>query len=196
MNVFSHKHSGRLVSLNYKVMYTLFNESTRLFTKKYSGDHLKDVDLIVAVDTLLVRNPFDKLASFYSDKIIKGECVSLKPDFVAVLSEKFGLDVANTPKDKIAEGIPIDAFIDSLEDLFMGEAHLYPQTYCLKWIKPKTIMKIESDLPKLAEMFPQMNLSVKKNESKIKTVLDDRARSKVMSLYRDDFRQFYPEFIG
>lgn len=195
MNVFSHRYSRRFVSLNYKVMYTFFNQSTR-FSKKYAGDHLKQRNLIVAVDAMLVRNPFEKLASFYSDKIISGNCISLKSEFVSLLSRKFGFEVTEVQKEKIADKISIDDFIEALEDLFMGEAHLYPQTYCLKWIRPKAIIKIESDLPKLAEMFPDIDFSVKKNESKTKTVLDEKSKSKVMRLYRDDFLQFYPELVG
>jgi hypothetical protein len=194
MNGFRHKKSGKEVAMNYKVMYTFFNYNEKFF-KIYSGSHLIEVNRRVIPDVLLVRNPFDKFASFYSNKIAQGKCVTLHPDFVSKLSSKFGFDVSSSTKEEIAEKIPLTAFVDSLGDLFMDEPHLYPQVYCLRWITPWRIVRIESELSVLTEMFPDIDFSVKKNESEKKTILDDEARSVVAKIYHEDFVRFYPDLI-
>ena len=212
---FFNKSKGYYISTNYKVLYSLLSRQPSLqaiehgnlrfsaYAKKYllSNRHRW---------YLIVRNPYDRLESFYKDKFVKTPSHKLleydqlqhcQKVFLPYLNIKRG-DLPETIREKLLDFSFIQ-FIRTLPNTYLLNDHLYPQSMKTKlYLKNLKILSIPLTRIFRMESYEDMNylqeklcldLSKKYNHTDIfklaNTWNPDLVRI-VNRLYKKDFKRF------
>jgi hypothetical protein len=189
LNVFRHRASGRLVATNYKVMHSFFRTS-KFFVNEHLGESLRSLPSAIEVDFFIFRRPVDRFFSFYKDKVVGGNIRSLHSDLTRYIDDEFGVDC----RAGSCSSIPPDKFAERLPFILLLDPHLYPQTYCLNWIRPHSAIRMESDLGVLSEAFLDVDFSKKVNETADYQFFGDSCVESVVSAYSHDVK-FYENII-
>ncbi len=222
MIIFKSKIRNQYLITNYKVMYSTLNKQDNIkrvtrgrcilkVITKYP--HLSNVKFY-----LIVRNPFNRIESFYKDKFLKAEKHRLwmidqgyKKNWqnsTEIFFPYLGLNTEMDPSfiSKKLELVTFEQFISILPKVYMHNPHLWPQyfaKYIYLSISPfkikipfqfKETFRIESkpDLNRMATIF-DIDLNKKMNTTqKIKRSIkwSDDAIETIQSLYDHDFKQF------
>ena len=186
MLIFKMKHEDRYLVTNYKVMFTTLKQQPNLaqiqISKRLAATILLNrLRLNRDQFYLLVRNPYNRIESFFKDKFRqcvrsneeKGKWQSCQKIFFPGL----GLDDSMAPS-MIAQKLlqtTFKEFVSLLDETYQKDAHLFPQyraLYVERKVTPKIklpiryhkIYKMESakDLMVLGELF-NINIETKSN---------------------------------
>jgi hypothetical protein len=154
---------------------------------------------------MLVRNPYDRLVSFFKNKLRRSvDTTSNWQSSQKIFFREAGVtrgDSDSVIHDKL-KAYSFEAFIRSLPRTYRKNAHLYPQNWAecispcfLGWRSGfQRIFKMESqkDMEDLAE-YLELDFGYVNNSTKAvpaQTDWNTQLKSIVKEVYRDDFRQY------
>jgi len=166
MPVFLDKQDRHLVLTSYKVLYSSLTAANELL---YLGDHVP-IRLLLRMRLrysgspilYLVRNPFDRIASFYRDKFQKQPLRIGESDFEwqpchRIFYAALGLN-ADDPDERIADRFlhtDFSSFVQLLPEHWEQDLHLHPQwhvrrvmfgAYSPFCLRPNRTYPIETEL--------------------------------------------------
>ncbi len=182
---------GYFISVNFKVMYSTMR------TQK----HLKKVKLFWLLFSkkdkyILVRNPYERLESFYRDKLGKHLVESNKwARSQKIFFRPLGIKNKNThEKFKQLSNLSFESFIKLLPEVYTKNRHLHPQNRMFKKVNHTKVLYMEKkeDLLFLAENL-HLDLNIKANTTdKSKHHLEWKPQmiSIVNKLYAEDFKLY------
>ncbi len=208
MPYFYNTNSGDIIIANYKVM----NSTVRKQTNWFVLSNWK-IALIIVLSKFsfkkkkyfLVRNPYDRLVSFYENKFKRNPTELLAGDSSKdwqycqkIFFHKLGISSKHTleEKCKIFTNTSFENFIEMLPDLYMTDLHLIPQYKILKlffWrVKYDRLIKIE-DMDEEFMKSIEVDIMVRVNKT-VRTKWQDyysvSTKSRVKDLYNRDFEIF------
>ncbi len=224
MIAFQQKTTGRYLLTNYKVMFSALDHQPNLKRVGKLAFGWVSIGKRLAISKLhcsvVVRNPYDRVASFYKDKFLRAEDYRLWmqdrgmtqgwQQSTQLFFPYLGLDRSMDPKEvsERLSKVSFDEFIGMLPKVYMQDGHVTPQYlagafsfrfmgYRISFRLPlhiDRIYKIESseDLKNLAADF-QLDLKAKVNTTeKVADAItwSPAARAIVEKLYERDFERF------
>jgi hypothetical protein len=145
---------------------------------------------------LIVRNPYDRLESFYRDKL--GKDVNPKKIWLSsqkIYFEPLGItDATDEVKMQAIRDMAFEKFIRILPLNYMKNRHLHPQYKIFSGLKPKRILKMESpdDMRFLSEKL-QLDMEIRANstEKKEKHIHWDKDLADIVNrIYEKDFKLY------
>ncbi len=182
---------GYFISVNFKVMY-----STLRVQKDLSKVKLFRLLFSKKDKYIVVRNPYERLESFYRDKLGTHLVESKKwarsqKIFFNPLAVK---NKSTREKFKALSSLSFESFVKLLPEVYTKNRHLHPQNRLFKKIKHKKIlyMEKEEDLLFLAENL-HLDLNIKANttdKSKHHLEWTPSMISIVNNLYAEDFKLY------
>ena len=206
---FLNKDEGYYLTTNAKVMLTtLCNQKNleRLNSTHFAGMVWRDFILMrKRAHYFLVRNPYDRIVSFYADKFRQSPLRRTEEQGWQNCQRIFFAHLKisdNTPFDKVRErflSVSFEEFIKLLPGLYLIDGHLRPQSSLLRariknipisgLIKFKRIYRMEKDLSQLGKDL-KIDISIKYQVSRhasSEEYFTPSLRKIVNELYYDDF---------
>ena len=182
------------LSLNFKVMYTTMKKQVDLKKVLWIRPLLSTYDKY-----FIVRNPYDRLESFYRDKL--GKDVNPRKIWLSsqkIYFEPLGItDATDEVKMQAIRDMTFEQFIRILPLNYMKNRHLHPQYKIFSGLKPKRILKMENpdDMRFLSEKL-QLDMEIRANstEKNEKHIHWDKDLADIVNrIYEKDFKLYaYP----
>jgi hypothetical protein len=204
--IFKSLDDSYYIITNFKVMYsTLMRQSNITLLKEHDWKVLSECR-----ETLyfLVRNPYDRLESFFRDKFILHPGRSVQTNnFRWQNCQKIFFDelqVSPDDFDDVQERLTttsFDQFIEMLPSKYLLDLHLAPQVYAICYMEGDSVFELQVDGVLMVDdeddmAFLQSKLgidtSVRENETRFENIhlgWNERSRSIVNGLYEADFWQ-------
>jgi hypothetical protein len=182
------------LSLNFKVMYTTMKRQANLKKVLWIRPLLSSNDKY-----FIVRNPYDRLESFYRDKL--GKDLSLKRNWLSsqkIYFEPLGLTKASDEmKIQVIRDMTFEQFIRLLPLTYMKNRHLHPQYKIFTGLRAKRILKMESpaDMRYLNEkLHLDMDIRANSTHQVDKNIHWDKDLADIVNrIYEKDFELYaYP----
>ena len=210
MPFFINKSKNIVVSLNYKVAYSNMY-ANKIYKEIYRQEFLRyyisrKLFFRKIKFYLIVRNPYNRLESFYKDKFIQHPgSINLKDvkwqDCQKIfLAQDLIKSRNNTLIRKTLMSIPFNEFIELLPKVFQYDAHLYPQYLIANQkiknfsvhIKYDKYFKLESALEEMENIFSFERKIKTNNTSNVNIDIEwnTSSRKVVNRLYAKDFSLF------
>jgi hypothetical protein len=217
MPLFYNRAEKYCIITNYKVMYGTLcrQDNLRLIPNKISPLFIlaSRFNLLVKEINLLVRNPYDKLVSFYMHKILYNkfqdkkkaksyrdlkwqDCQKILFPYLALSSTDDDYTIAK----KLAS-MTFDDFIQVLPTIYKRDAHLWPQiwAYNVRWkgfplmrYKVSHVIPIEQNLNILKNKL-KLNINIRANKTKrqdYNTYFTPKSYEIAYRVYKKDFDAF------
>lgn len=182
------------LSLNFKVMYTTMKKQKDLKKVLWIRPLLSKYDKY-----FIVRNPYDRLESFYRDKL--GKDVNHQKIWLSSQKIYFEpLEITDSPdeiKMQVIRDMTFEQFIRILSMNYMKNRHLHPQYKIFTGLKPKRILKMENpdDLRFLSETL-NLDMDIRANSTgkADKYIHWDKELADIVNrIYEKDFKLYgYP----
>lgn len=182
------------LSLNFKVMYTTMKKQVNLKKVLWIRPLLSSYDKY-----FMVRNPYNRLESFYRDKLGK----DANPRKIWLSSQKIyfeplGItDATDEVKMQMIKSMTFEQFIRILPLNYMKNRHLNPQYKIFAGLKPKRILKMENpdDMRFLSETL-NLDMDIRANSTgkAEKNILWNKELADIVNrIYEKDFKLYaYP----
>ncbi|MGM0532583.1 MAG: sulfotransferase family 2 domain-containing protein [Bacteroidota bacterium] len=141
---FKNREKDYIISTNFKVMYSTLRKSQGLkrLKEELIWLHRPRVNYVIG------RNPYDRLESFYRDKLNKRVNTSWKWGRThKIFFKPLGLSFFSSNQEKFNafKELTFEKFIRLLPQAYMKNRHLHPQVKILKDLKNVHKLKLESE---------------------------------------------------
>lgn len=178
------------ISTNFKVMYSTFRKQ----------EYLKKVKLFRLLFSsknkyIVVRNPYDRLESFYRDKL--GKSLLLEKKWLRsqkIYFKPLGVNSkSREEKFKALQKMSFEEFIKLLPLTYQKNRHLHLQNKIFKNIKPKRVIQMEKteDLFFMqTQLQLDMNIKANKTDKQSEIIWSPEMIDIVNTVYKADFEQY------
>jgi len=141
---FKNREKDYIISTNFKVMYSTLKKSSGLKKLKEELIWLYRPRINYAIG----RDPYDRLESFYRDKLNK--CLNTSRKWgrtQRIFFKPLGLSIfsAHQKKFEALNQVDFEKFIQLLPQVYRKNRHLHPQVKVLKNLRNVHTLKLESE---------------------------------------------------
>ena len=182
------------LTTNYKVMYSMLKKQRDW---KKSKNWL--IQLLPYKRFGLVRDPYERLASFYFDKLHK----SLDDSDYFVRSQQIFFSVlgvekaSSTEKYQSLRAVDFNRFIELLPEVYDKNRHLHPQHWVFDKVRIDKFLQIEKEsAQQLMQDKLDIDLNIRANVTKKDDLQWNSSSIKIVNeIYQKDFENYdYPTY--